>query len=122
LSACNNHQSSPSINITVAELQLRTIIFEKNSLSVTPRLGTYEEKYNCGFAVADQDFFKSCGIAIKEVLPSSCGIAIADLTKVAHADLWTTRFRRAYLVTFTWHLQSLVVMIQQNFKGTVSRY
>jgi hypothetical protein len=31
---------------------------------------------NC--RVAEQHFFKSCGIAIAEVLPSSCGIAIAD--------------------------------------------
>jgi hypothetical protein len=29
-------------------------------------------------AVAEQHFLKSCGIAIAEVLPSSCGIAIAD--------------------------------------------
>ncbi len=33
---------------------------------------------NCGIAVAEQHFLKSCGIAITEVLPSSCGIAIAD--------------------------------------------
>jgi hypothetical protein len=33
---------------------------------------------NCGVPVAEQHFFKSCGIAIAEVLPSSCGIAIAD--------------------------------------------
>jgi hypothetical protein len=33
---------------------------------------------NCdfGIAVAEQHFFKSCGIVIVEVLPSSCGIAI----------------------------------------------
>jgi hypothetical protein len=30
---------------------------------------------------------KSCGIAIAEVLPSSCGIAIATQKKVAHAHL-----------------------------------
>jgi hypothetical protein len=30
----------------------------------------------CGVAV--QHFFKSCGIGIAEVLPSSCGIAVAD--------------------------------------------
>jgi hypothetical protein len=33
---------------------------------------------NCGVAVVEQHFFKSCGIAIVEVLPSRCGIAIAD--------------------------------------------
>jgi hypothetical protein len=36
---------------------------------------------NCGVVVAEQHFFKSCGIAIAEVLPSSCGIAIADSKK-----------------------------------------
>ena len=35
--------------------------------------------------VAEQHSFKSCGIAIAEVLSSSCGIAIADSKKVAHA-------------------------------------
>ncbi len=33
---------------------------------------------NCGVAVAEHHYFKRCGIAIAEVLPSSCGIAIAD--------------------------------------------
>jgi hypothetical protein len=35
---------------------------------------------NCDYevAVAGQHFLKSCGTAIAEVLPSSCGIAIAD--------------------------------------------
>jgi hypothetical protein len=33
---------------------------------------------NCDCGIAEQDLFKSCGIAIAEVLPSSCGIAIAD--------------------------------------------
>jgi hypothetical protein len=36
---------------------------------------------DCGIAVAEEHFFKSCGIAIAEVLPSSCGIAIADSKK-----------------------------------------
>jgi hypothetical protein len=36
---------------------------------------------NCGVVVADQNFFKSCGIVIAEVLPSSCGIAIANSKK-----------------------------------------
>ncbi len=35
----------------------------------------------CGVAVAEQQFFKSYGIAIAEVLPSSCGIAVADSKK-----------------------------------------
>jgi hypothetical protein len=34
--------------------------------------------YGCGVTVAEQLSFKSCGIVIAEVLPSSCGIAIAD--------------------------------------------
>jgi hypothetical protein len=36
---------------------------------------------NCGVAVAEQHFFKSYGIAIAELLSSSCGIAIADSKK-----------------------------------------
>jgi hypothetical protein len=36
---------------------------------------------DCGIAVAEQHFFKSCGIAIAEGLPSSCGIAVADSKK-----------------------------------------
>jgi hypothetical protein len=35
-------------------------------------------KKNCNCGVAEQHFLKSCGIAIAEVLPSSCGIAVAD--------------------------------------------
>ncbi len=43
---------------------------------------------NCRVAVVGQHFFKkSCGIAITEVLPSSCGIAIADSKIVARAHL-----------------------------------
>jgi hypothetical protein len=36
---------------------------------------------DCGIAIAEQHFFKSCGIAIAEVLPASCGIALADSKK-----------------------------------------
>jgi hypothetical protein len=36
---------------------------------------------SCGVAVAEKHFCKSCGIAIAEVLPSRCGIAIADSKK-----------------------------------------
>ncbi len=36
---------------------------------------------NCDCGIAEHHFFKSCGIAIAEVLPSSCGIAIADSKK-----------------------------------------
>jgi hypothetical protein len=40
-------------------------------------------KKNCdyGIAVAEQNFLKSCGIAIAEVLSISCGIAVADSKK-----------------------------------------
>jgi hypothetical protein len=37
---------------------------------------------NCGDAVAEQHSFKSCGIAIAEVLTSSYGIAIAEKKKL----------------------------------------
>ncbi len=36
---------------------------------------------DCGIAVAEQHFFKSCGIAFAEVILSSCGIAIANSKK-----------------------------------------
>ncbi len=36
---------------------------------------------NCGVAVAEQNFSKSCGLAIAEVLSSGCGIAIANSKK-----------------------------------------
>ncbi len=36
---------------------------------------------NYGVAVAEQHFFKSCRLAIAEVLSSGCGIAIADSKK-----------------------------------------
>jgi hypothetical protein len=82
LPACNNQklpdqQSCPSINITVAELQLPTIIFEKVAnlkLRIT-------KKYDCGIAelqLRTKISLKSCGIAYAEVLPTSCGVAIAD--------------------------------------------
>jgi hypothetical protein len=40
-----------------------------------------QKNCDCRVAVAEQHFFKSCGIAIVEVPPSSCGIAIADSKK-----------------------------------------
>ncbi len=42
---------------------------------------------DCGVAAAEQHFFKKCEIVIAEVLPASCGIAIADSKKVARAHL-----------------------------------
>jgi hypothetical protein len=38
-----------------------------------------------GIAAAEQHFFKKFGIAIAQVLPSRCGIAIADFKKVGSA-------------------------------------
>jgi hypothetical protein len=43
--------------------------------------------WNCGISLEDKHSLKSCRIAIVEVPHSSCGIAIADLKKVAHAHL-----------------------------------
>jgi hypothetical protein len=54
----------------IAEVKLSSCVLQKKL-----RLS------NCGVAVAEQHSFKSCGIAIVEVLPSSCGIAIADSEK-----------------------------------------
>ncbi len=48
----------------------------------------FRNNCDCGIAVAEQHFFKSCGIAIAEVLPSNCGVAIADSKKVVRAHLW----------------------------------
>jgi hypothetical protein len=36
---------------------------------------------NCGVTIAEQHSLKSYGIAIADVLPSSCGVAIADSKK-----------------------------------------
>jgi hypothetical protein len=47
----------------------------------------FRKNYDCGIAVAEQHFFKSCGTAIAEVLPSSWGIAIADSKIIARAHL-----------------------------------
>jgi hypothetical protein len=53
--------------LKIAEVKLLSCGPQKNS--------------DCGIAVAEHHFFKRCGIAIAEVLPSSCGIAIADSKK-----------------------------------------
>jgi hypothetical protein len=42
---------------------------------------------NCRVAVGEQHFFKRCEIAIAEVLPSSCGIAIAEVASAHHCPL-----------------------------------
>ncbi len=61
-------------------------IAEVKLLSVDLKLRTSEKVaiarlWNCGVAVAEQHFFKSCEIGIAEVLCSCCGIAIADSKK-----------------------------------------
>jgi hypothetical protein len=65
----------------IAEVELSRCGFKVANLKKKLRLR------NCGVAVAEQHFLKSCGIAIVEVLPSSCGIANADSRKVARAHL-----------------------------------
>jgi hypothetical protein len=53
------------------------------------------KNYDCGIG----DFFKSCGIAIAKVIPSSCGIAIADSKKSCACppliDRYTSHYRQA---------------------------
>jgi hypothetical protein len=54
------------------------------------KLRTVEKKCDCGIAqlqLRSNISLKSCGIAIAEVLPSNCRIAIADSKKVACAHL-----------------------------------
>jgi hypothetical protein len=42
------------------------------------KVSDFRKNCNCRVAVAEQHFFKSCGIVFEEVLPSTCGIVIAD--------------------------------------------
>jgi hypothetical protein len=84
-SYCRIIYRAPSIIIKIAELQLRTIIFEKMT-EVSPsscrlEVADYRKKCYCGNAVADQHFFLSCQIPIARVLPSSFGIAIEERKK-----------------------------------------
>ncbi len=68
-----NKPDSMAKNIPkIAEVKLSSRGFKVADLKKNLRLR------NCGVAVAEQPFLKSCGIAIAEVLPSSCGIAVAD--------------------------------------------
>jgi hypothetical protein len=56
-------------------------IAEVTLSSFGPKVADFRKNCDCGIAelrVAEQHFLKSCGIAIEEVLPSSCRIAIAD--------------------------------------------
>jgi hypothetical protein len=74
-----NRPDSTAKNVPkIAEVKLSICGFE---------VADFTKNCNCGVAVAEQHFFKSCGIAIAEVLPSNCGIAIADSKKVARAHL-----------------------------------
>jgi hypothetical protein len=56
-------------------------IAELKRSSCELEVADFRKNGNCGIAVAEQHFLKSCGLAIAEVLPSSCGIAIADSKK-----------------------------------------
>ncbi len=70
-----NRPDSTAKNVQkIAELKLSSCGIEVMDIRKKLRLR------NCGVAFAEQHFFKSCGIAIAEVLPSSCGIAIVDST------------------------------------------
>jgi hypothetical protein len=53
----------------IAELKLSSCGLE---------VADFRKNCDCEIAVAEQHFFKSGGIAIAVVLPSSCEIAIAD--------------------------------------------
>jgi hypothetical protein len=65
-----NRPNSTAENVPkIAELKLSSYGLE---------VADFRKNCECGVAVAEQHFFKSCGIAVAEVLPSSCGIAIAD--------------------------------------------
>jgi hypothetical protein len=58
------------------------------------KVADFRKNWNCGVAVAEQHFLKSCGIAIAEVLPSSCRIAIADSKEsCACPPLWKSHVR-----------------------------
>jgi hypothetical protein len=56
----------------IAEVKLSSCRFE---------VVDFRKYCDCGVAVAEQHFFKSCGNVIAEVLPSNCEIAIADSKK-----------------------------------------
>ncbi len=61
-----NRPDSTAKNVPkIAEVKLSICGFE---------VADFTKNCNYGVAVAEQHFFKSCGIAIAEVLPSSCGI------------------------------------------------
>ncbi len=71
---------------------------------------------NCDCQIAElrlrsNIFFKSCWIAIAEVLPSSCETVIMDSTKGARAHLWLIKFLiqkiRACVYNRYWPLRSM---------------
>jgi hypothetical protein len=53
----------------IAEIQLSSCRLE---------VADIRKNGDCGIVVEEQHFLKGCGIVIAELLPSSCGIAIAD--------------------------------------------
>ncbi len=74
-----NRPDSTAENVPkIAELKLWSCGLE---------VADFRKNCDCGIAVAEKHFFKSCRIVIADVLPSSCGIAIADSKKVARAHL-----------------------------------
>jgi hypothetical protein len=65
-----NRPNSTAENVpNIAELKLSSCGLE---------VADFRKNCDCEIAVVEQHLFKSCRIAIAEVLPSSCGIAIAD--------------------------------------------
>ncbi len=81
-------------------------IAEVKLLSCRLDVAGFRKNWDCRVAVAEQHFFKSCGIAIAEVLPSSCGIAIADSKKGAHAHLcWPDHHDQCSGVFFGYEFQ-----------------
>jgi hypothetical protein len=63
----NQTDSTAKNMLKIAELKLSSCGLE---------VADCRKNCNCRIAVAEQHFFKSCGIAIAGVLPSSCEIAI----------------------------------------------
>ncbi len=80
----------PAMNITILDLQLRTIMLKKLR-KCHLKLGTWNcsSRKKCDAGIAESRLqiniaLQSCRIAIAEVLPSSCRIVITDL-KISYA-------------------------------------
>jgi hypothetical protein len=67
--------------LKIAEVKLSSCGLEVAGFRKNNDCGIAELRFRSNISL------KSCGIAIAVVLPSSCGIAIADSKKFAHAHL-----------------------------------